>query len=84
MIAPVPIVSGTARAHGATGSFGWGITTTVSVHTIKLAIYIGIFGFTYGPAEVSLLTSAASAPFPAAAQRRLFSLLLRRAETHRP
>lgn len=83
-VAPVSIVSGTPRAPGATGSFGWGITTTVTAHTIKVPIYIGIFGFTYGPAEVSLFTSAASAPFPAAAQRRLFSLLLQRAKTHRP
>jgi hypothetical protein len=83
-VAPVSIVSGTPQAPGATGSFGWGITTTVTAHAVKVPIYIGIFGFTCGPAEVSLLTSAASAPFPAAAQRRLFSLLLQRAKTHRP
>jgi hypothetical protein len=82
-VAPVSIVSGTPRAPGATGSFGWGIRTTVTAHAIKVPIYIGIFVFTYGPAEVSLFTSATSAPFPAAAQRRLFSLLLQRAKTHR-
>jgi hypothetical protein len=73
---------GTPPAAGTTGSFGWRITATVAVHNIKLSFYIDILGFVYGPAEVSLTSSGALRPFPAATQEHLYRLLLKRAEAH--
>jgi hypothetical protein len=76
------ISHGTPPAPGATGSFGWRITATVAVHNIKLPFYIDILGFVDGPAEVSLTSTGALRPFPAATQEHLYLLLLQRAEAH--
>jgi hypothetical protein len=76
------ISQGTPPAPGATGSFGWRITAKVTVHNVALPFYIDILGFVYGPAEVSLSSSGALRPFPAATQEHLYLLLLKRAETH--
>jgi hypothetical protein len=43
-----------------------------------------ILGFVYGPARVTLFSSGALQPFPAAAEQRLFSLLLGRAKAGVP
>jgi hypothetical protein len=77
------ISHGTPPAPGATGSFGWRITATVAVHNVRLPFYIDILGFVYGPAEISLSSSGALHPFPAAIQEHLYLLLLKRAEAHR-
>jgi hypothetical protein len=77
------ISDGTPPAPGATGSFWWRITATVAIHHIKLPYYVDILGFVYGPAEVSMSSSGALRPFPAATQEHLYLLLLRRAEAHR-
>ncbi len=77
------ISDGTPPAPGATGSFWWRIKATVVIHHIKLSYYIDILGFVYGPAEVSMSSSGALRPFPAATQEHLYLLLLKRAETHR-
>ncbi len=77
------ISQGTPPAPGATGSYWWRITATITVHKIKLPFYIDILGFTYGPAKVSLFSSGALRPFPAAAQEHLYRLLLERAEAHK-
>ncbi len=76
------ISDGTPPAPGATGSFWWRITATVDIHHIKLPYYIDILGFVYGPAEVSMSSSGALRPFPAATQEHLYLLLLKRAEAH--
>jgi hypothetical protein len=76
------IAHGTPPAPGATGSFGWRIVATIAVHNVKLRFYIDILGFVDGRAEVSLFSSGALRPFPAATQEHLYWLLLRRAETH--
>jgi hypothetical protein len=76
---PVSIASGTPPAPGATGSFGWRITTTFSVGQLKLSLYVDILGFVVGPARVTLVSSGALRPFPAAIQQRLYALLLARA-----
>lgn len=76
------ISHGTPPAPGATGSFGWWITATIAVHNVKLPFYIDILGFVYGPAEISLSSTGALRPFPAASQEHLYWLLLKRAETH--
>jgi len=81
-VSPVSISQGTPPAPGATGSFAWRITTTITLHSVTIPIYIDIFGFVEGPAEVSLFTAGVPRPFPAATEERLFSLLLTRAKTH--
>src|SRR6185312_6702957 len=72
------ISQGTPPAPGATGSYWLRITATVAVRKIKLPFYIDILGFTYGAAKVSLFSSGALRPFPAAAQEHLYKLLLQR------
>jgi hypothetical protein len=81
-VSPVSISQGTPPAPGATGSFAWRITTTITLHSVTIPIYIDIFGFVEGPAEVSLFTDGVPQPFPATTEERLFSLLLTRAKTH--
>jgi hypothetical protein len=76
------IAQGTPPAPGATGSYWWRITATVTVSKVKLPFYIDILGFTYGAAKVSLFSSGALKPFPAAAQEHLYRLLLQRAKAH--
>jgi len=79
---PVSISQGTPPAPGATGSFAWRVTTTITLHSVTTPVYMDILGFVDGPAEVSLFTTGVPRPFPAATEERLFSLLLTRAKTH--
>jgi hypothetical protein len=81
-ISPVSIQSGTPPAPGTKGSFAWRVTVTFTVHRIRVSLYLDILGFVAGPARVTLFSSGALRPFPAAIQQRLFSLLLARAEAH--
>jgi hypothetical protein len=83
-VGPVTIQSGTPPAPGASGSFGWRVTATFFVRGIRVPLYLDFLGFVDGPAEVTLLSSGLLRPFPAAVQQHLFSLLLSRAEAHRP
>jgi hypothetical protein len=76
---PVSIASGTPPAPGANGSFGWRITATFAVGRIPVSLYVDILGFILGPARVTLVSSGALRPFPAAIQQRLYALLLSRA-----
>jgi hypothetical protein len=75
----VSIAQGRPPAPGASGSFGWRITTRITGHGISIPFYVDLLGFVYGPAEVSLLSSGAPQPFPAPAEQTLYLLLLRRA-----
>ena len=75
----VSVSQGTPPAPGASGSFGWRISTKVTGHGLSIPFYVDLLGFVYGPAEVSLLSSGAPRPFPAAAEQELYLLLLRRA-----
>ncbi|HWX74207.1 MAG TPA: hypothetical protein VNZ05_02810 [Solirubrobacteraceae bacterium] len=81
-LSPVTIVSGTPPAPGANGSFGWRITASFSVAQAKLSLYVDILGFVRGTARVTLVSSGALRPFPAAIQQRLYTLLLARATAH--
>jgi hypothetical protein len=83
-VGPVSIQSGTPPAPGTTGGFGWRVTATLTTHRIRIPFYMDILGFVYGPARVTLFSSGALQPFPAAAEQRLFSLLLHRAKAHVP
>lgn len=80
-IGPVSIQQGTPPAPGTSGGFGWRIRAVIGARGIALPLYIDILGFLYGPAEVTLVSSGVPEPFPAAAQQRLFNLLLRRARS---
>jgi hypothetical protein len=79
----VSIAHGEPPAPGTTGTYGWRITSNLTVRGIKVPFYFDILGFVYGPAQVTLTSSGLIRPFPAAAQQQLFSLLVRRAESHR-
>jgi hypothetical protein len=80
----VSIASGTPPAPGTAGGFGWRVTATLAVRGIRVDFYIDILGFVDGPAQVTLTSSGALRPFPAAPQEQLFSLLLARAKAHSP
>ena len=69
-------------APGTTGGFGWRATATLTVRGIKVRFYVDILGFVYGSATVTLSSSGVLRPFPAAAQQRLYSTLLKRAKVH--
>lgn len=83
-VGPISIVQGTPPAPGATGSFGWRITATITARGVKLPFYQDMLGFVYGSAEVSLTSSGALRPFPAAIEQQLFLLLLKRAKSASP
>lgn len=80
-LTPVSILTGTPPAPGAIGSFGWRITATFVASQIRLSLYVDILGFVVGPARVTLVSSGALRPFPAAIQQRLYTLLLARARS---
>jgi hypothetical protein len=76
---PVSILTGTPPAPGASASFGWRVTASFVLKGFKVSLYSDILGFVLGPARVTLVSSGALRPFPAAIQQRLYSLLLARA-----
>jgi hypothetical protein len=81
---PVSIQAGVPPAPGTAGGFGWRITATFNVRTLKVPIYLDFLGFVDGPAEVTLLSTGLIRPFPAEVQQHLFALLLARAKGHAP
>lgn len=81
-IGPVSLASGTPPASGTTGGFGWRVTATLDVRGVMVSFYLDILGFVYGPATVTLFSTGALEPFPAAAQQHLFGLLLQRAKAN--
>jgi hypothetical protein len=83
-VSGVSIVSGSPPAPGTSGGFGWRVTVPVKLHDIQVPFYLDILGFVDGPARVTLFSSGAIRPFPAAVQQQLFSLLLNRAKAQRP
>ena len=83
VVRSVSIQAGTPPAPGTTGGFGWRVTANLSLRRVKLSFYMDILGFVYGPARVTLFSSGALVPFPAAVQQRLFLMLLNRAKAFR-
>jgi hypothetical protein len=83
-VGAVKLSSHVPAAPGTKGSFGWHLSATITVVKTKaqLPFNMDIMGFVYGPAEVTLLTSGVPQPYPASEALRLFSLLVKRAETH--
>jgi hypothetical protein len=75
----VSITPSTPAAPGTGGSYAWHISLVIAVKAVNVPTYVDILGFVDGPAEVSLSTFSAPRPFPAAAEKRLFSLLVSRA-----
>jgi len=81
-IGPVSIQSGNPPAPGTSGSFGWRVTATFRLVSVRVPFYLDLLGFVLGPARVTLISSGALRPFPAAIQQRLYTLLLARAREH--
>ena len=82
-IARVTIVQGTPPARGSSGGFGWRVTAVAAAGRLTVPFYLDILGFVYRRAEVTLLSSGAVIPFPAAVEERLYQLLLSRATAHK-
>jgi hypothetical protein len=78
-VARVTIVQGTPPAPGSSGGFGWRVTAVATAGRLAVPFYLDILGFVYRRAEVTLLSSGAVIPFPAAIEERLYQLLLGRA-----
>jgi hypothetical protein len=83
-VGPVSIASGTPPAAGTAGGFGWRVTASLAIRGINASFYLDILGFVYGPATVTLFSTGVLEPFPAAAEQRLFGVLLHRAKAHIP
>ncbi|MGO9321544.1 MAG: hypothetical protein ACLQBY_12175 [Solirubrobacteraceae bacterium] len=83
IVSPVSTKQGSPPAPGATGSFGLRFRATVTLHAIAIPLYVDILGFVDGSAEVSLFATGIPAPFPAAIEEHVFTLLLKRAKTHK-
>jgi hypothetical protein len=81
-VGPVSVQAGIPPAPGTSGGFGWRVTASFLVRTIKVPVYLDFLGFVDGPAEVTLLSTGLIRPFPAEVQQRLFALLLTRAKQH--
>jgi hypothetical protein len=79
-IGPISIRRGIPPAQGTAGGFGWRVSASVVVHSVRIPFYMDILGFVYGPAEVTLFSTGLPAPFPAAAEQHLYMLLLSRAK----
>jgi hypothetical protein len=79
-IGPVKLESGTPPASGTSGSFGWRLRTSLTVHSVPIPIELDILGFVEGPSEVTLTSFGLAVPFPAPTEQQLFLLLLSRAK----
>jgi hypothetical protein len=85
---PVSVSSLPNLLPGADGSFGLRLTTTVIGRNLqdgetRTPVYIDVFSFVSGPAEVSLTTFGVSRPVPSATEQRLLPLLFSRAREHK-
>jgi hypothetical protein len=82
-LSKVSIVQGTPPAPGTTGGFGWRVTAIFALRSLHVPFYLDTLGFIDGRSQVTLQSSSAGVPFPAAAEEQLYNLLLERAKTHR-
>jgi len=78
----VSIQSGNPPAPGASGSFGWRVTASFRLVSVRVPFYLDLLGFVVGPARVTLISSGALRPFPAEIQQKLYTVLLARAREH--
>lgn len=79
---PVQIAPLSLPAMGTTGSFGWRMSGTITLHGIRVPFDIDLSGFVVGQAEVTLFAARLPEPVPSATEQRLLALLVRRAEAH--
>jgi hypothetical protein len=77
-VTPLPVQARGTDAAGLRAE----MTVDFTPSEVTLPIYVDVFGFADGPAEVFLSTISATQPVPAPTERRLFALLLARAATH--
>lgn len=85
---PVSVSSLPNLLPGADGSFGLRLTTTVIGRNlrggeIRTRVYIDVFGFVSGPAEISLTAFGVSRPVSSATEQHLLPLLFSRAREHK-
>jgi hypothetical protein len=85
---PVSISSLPNLLPGAAGSFGLRLTTTVTGRNlrggqIRTRVYMDVFGFVSGPAQISLTALGVSRPVPSATEQHLLPLLFSRAREHK-
>jgi hypothetical protein len=82
-LGPVTIAPLPSRLPGIDGSYGFRIAETrLRGGQIRLHIYHDVFGFSSGPAEISLEATGFSRAVPVATERRLLLLLLNRAKAN--
>jgi hypothetical protein len=82
-LSPVTTKQGSPPAAGTSGSFGLRFTTTLTLRSVAIPLYIDILGFVDGTAEVSMFATGLPEPVPAKIEEHLFTLLLRRAKAHK-
>jgi hypothetical protein len=85
---PVSVSSLPTPLLGADGSYGLRLTTTVIGRNlrggeIRARVYMDVFGFVSGPAEISLTAFGISRPVPSATEQHLLPLLFSRAREHK-
>jgi hypothetical protein len=85
---PVSISSLPTPLPGADGSYGLRLTTTVIGRNlrggeIRTRVYMDVFGFVSGPAEINLTAIGVSRPVPSATEQHLLPLLFSRAREHK-
>lgn len=81
-VGPASVAVSSVSAPGTSGGFKLSVKMAVTVHSVRVPLYMNFIGFAYGPAEVVLSTLSLPEAFPAANEQRLFSLLLTRARAH--
>jgi hypothetical protein len=81
-VGPISIAHGTPPAPPGGASFGLRATAALIVRSVHIPFYLDILGFIQGAREVTLQTTGVPAPFPAASEQQLYSLLLERAKAH--
>ena len=85
---PVSVSSLPNLLPGANGSFGLRLTTTIIGRKLqggetRTPVYIDVFSFVSGPAEISLTTFGVSRPVASTTEQHLVPLLFSRAREHK-
>ncbi len=75
----VSVAEATPPALGTTTAVGLRVTIVLTDHGVRVPLYFDILAFTYGPTEVTLMTSSVFEPFPAALEESLYSSLAEQA-----
>jgi hypothetical protein len=80
-VGPVSVEVFTPSGPGTAGTFGWRISTTFSLHGIRVPVRFDILGFGYRTALVLLFDFGFPQPPAGSHEQSLFSLLISRAQS---